>query len=59
MNNYNGQFLYDMPVPEAKKPTLKQRLAKRTTLLSGTAAITLGALVGGSVGGAVAIGAFN
>lgn len=60
MNNYNGQFLYDMPAPEApKKLTLKQRLAKRTTLLSGTAAITLGALVGGSVGGAVAIGAFS
>jgi putative serine protease PepD len=34
-------------------------LAKRTTLLSGTAAITLGAIVGGSVGGAVAISAFN
>ncbi len=60
MNSYNGQFLYDMPVPEApKKPTLKQRLAKRTTLLSGTAAITLGAIVGGSVGGAVAISAFH
>ena len=60
MNNFNGQFLYDMPKPEApKKLTFKQRLAKRTTLLSGTAAITLGAIVGGSVGGAVAISAFN
>jgi len=60
MNNFNGQFLYDMPKPEApKKLTLKQRLAKRTTLLSGTAAITLGAIVGGTVGGAVAISAFN
>ena len=49
-----------MPKPEApKKLTFKQRLAKRTTLLSGTAAITLGAIVGGSVGGAVAISAFN
>jgi putative serine protease PepD len=49
-----------MPKPEEpKKLTLKQRLAKRTTLLSGTAAITLGAIVGGSVGGAVAISAFN
>lgn len=60
MNNYNGQFLYDMPKPEApQKLTVKQRLAKRTTLLSGTAAIALGAIVGGSVGGAVAIAAFN
>ena len=60
MNNYNGQFLYDMPKPEApKKLSLKQRLAKRTTLLSGTAAITLGAIVGGSVGAGVAITAFN
>ena len=60
MNNFNGQFLYDMPKPEEpKKLNLKQRLAKRTTLLSGTAAITLGAIVGGSVGGAVAISAFN
>ncbi len=60
MNNYNGQFLYDMPKPEApKKLTIKQRLDKRTTLLSGTAAITLGAIVGGSVGAGVAITAFN
>lgn len=60
MNNFNGQFLYDMPKPEAaKKLTLKQRLAKRTTLLSGSAAIALGAIVGGSVGAGVAIGAFN
>lgn len=60
MNNFNGQFLYDMPKPEApKKLSLKQRLAKRTTLLSGTAAIALGAVVGGSVGAGVAIVAFN
>jgi putative serine protease PepD len=60
MNNFNGQFLYDMPKPEApKKLSLKQRLAKRTTVLSGTAAIALGAIVGGSVGAAVAISAFN
>ena len=60
MNNFNGQFLYDTPKPEAaKKLSLKQRLAKRTTLLSGSAAIALGAIVGGSVGAGVAIGAFN
>jgi putative serine protease PepD len=60
MNNFNGQFLYDMPKPEAaKKLSIKQRLAKRTTLLSGSAAIALGAIVGGSVGAGVAIGAFN
>jgi putative serine protease PepD len=62
MNNFNGQFLYDTPAAPAtalKKPTLKQRLAKRTTMLTGTAAIAIGAIVGGSVGGAVAIAAFN
>ena len=62
MNNFNGQFLYDTPASPAtalKKPTLKERLAKRTTMLTGTAAIAIGAIVGGSVGGAVAIAAFN
>lgn len=62
MNSFNGQFLYDTPDATAtafKKPTLKQRLAKRTTMLTGTAAIAIGAIVGGSVGGAVAIAAFN
>lgn len=60
MNQFNGQFLYDVPKPVApRKLTLKQRLAKRTTLLTATAAITLGAVVGAAVGGGVAILAFN
>ena len=62
MNQFNGQFLYDMaaaPAQAPKKVTLKQRLAKRTTLLTGTAAITLGAVVGAAVGGGVAVLAFN
>lgn len=62
MNQFNGQFLYDVPQAQPVAPrklTLKQRLAKRTTLLTGTAAITLGSVVGAVVGGGVAIVAFN
>jgi putative serine protease PepD len=62
MNQFNGQFLYDTPVtaPAPKrKLSLKQRLAKRTTFLTGTAAIVLGSIVGATVGGGVAILAFN
>jgi len=62
MNQFNGQFLYDTPatapVPK-RKVSLKQRLAKRTTFLTGTAAIVLGSIVGATVGGGVAILAFN
>lgn len=62
MNQFNGQFLYDVPQAQqtaAKKLTLKQRLAKRTTLLTGSAAIALGSIVGATVGGGVAVFAFN
>ena len=62
MNQFNGQFLYDVPPAQQaapKKLTLKQRLAKRTTLLTGSAAIALGSVVGATVGGGVAVFAFN
>jgi putative serine protease PepD len=62
MNQFNGQFLYDIPQSPAQAPrklSLKQRLAKRTTFLTGTAAILLGSTVGAAVGGGVAVLAFN
>mgnify|MGYP000390838900 FL=1 len=62
MNQFNGQFLYDTPQSPAQAPrklSLKQRLAKRTTFLTGTAAIVLGSVVGATVGGGVALLAFN
>ena len=62
MNQFNGQFLYDTPQSPAQAPrklSLKQRLAKRTTFLTGTAAILLGSVVGATVGGGVALLAFN
>lgn len=62
MNQFNGQFLYDTPQSPAQAPrklSLKQRLAKRSTFLTGTAAIVLGSVVGATVGGGVAVLAFN
>ena len=62
MNQFNGQFLYDTPQSPAQAPrklSLKQRLAKRTTFLTGTAAILLGSVVGATVGGGVGVLAFN
>lgn len=62
MSDYNRQFLFDAPAAQpanAAKPSMKQKLARRTTFLTGTAAITLGALVGGAVGAGAGIAAFT
>ncbi|AOY56297.1 S1C family serine protease [Candidatus Rhodoluna planktonica] len=59
MSDYNRQFLFDAPAAQVQKPNFKQKMAKRTTFLTGTAAITLGALVGGAVGAGVGITAFT
>lgn len=62
MSQFNGQFLYDVPQSQTAAPTkltIKQRLAKRTTFLTGTAAIALGSIVGATIGGSVAVVAFN
>lgn len=63
MSDYNRQFVFDMPeITEAKpkpKLSLRKKLAKKTTFLTGTAALTLGAVVGAGVGAGVGISVFN
>ena len=61
MSDFNRQFLFD----QAKQPvitpklSLRQKLAKRTTFLTGTAAIVLGAVVGAGVGAGVGVAVYN
>jgi putative serine protease PepD len=43
----------------AKKLTLRERLAKRTTILTGTAVLVIGASLGAAVGAGVGIGVYN
>lgn len=63
MSDYNRQFLFEStPVQgftPAKKLTLRERLAKRTTLLTGTAILVIGSSVGAAVGAGVGIGVYN
>ncbi|MEY4437492.1 MAG: hypothetical protein RL100_956, partial [Actinomycetota bacterium] len=63
MSDYNRQFVFDMPeISEAQpkpKLSLRKKLAKKTTFLTGTAALTLGAVVGAGVGAGVGISVFN
>jgi putative serine protease PepD len=61
MSDYNRQFLFDQakPILISPKLSLRQRLAKRTTFLTGTAAITLGAVVGAGVGAGVGVAVYN
>ena len=61
MTEYNRQFLFDADVNlvKAPKPTLLARMKRRTSFLTGTAAILLGAVVGATVGAGVGIGAYT
>jgi putative serine protease PepD len=62
MSDYNRQFTFDVAqaaYPVKAKQTLRQRLAAKTTFLTGTAALAVGAIVGGGVGAGVGITAFN
>lgn len=62
MSDYNRQFTFDVAqaaYPVKPKKTLRQRLAAKTTFLTGTAALSVGAIVGGGVGAGVGITAFN
>ena len=61
MSDYNRQFLFnEVQAPVVKqKLSLRKRLAKKTTFLTGTAAIILGAVVGAGVGAGLGIGVYN
>ncbi len=62
MSDYNRQFTFDVAqaaYPVKAKQTLRQRLAAKTTFLTGTAALAVGAILGGGVGAGVGITAFN
>lgn len=61
MSDYNRQFVFDAVQSPVVKPKLsiRQRLAKRTTFITGTAAIVLAAVVGAGVGAGVGVGVYN
>lgn len=61
MSDYNRQFLFSEAAVSVIKPklTLRQRLAKKTTFLTGTAAVTLGAVIGAGVGAGVGVTVYN
>lgn len=59
MSDFNRQFLFEQIVEIKPKPSLRHKLAKRTTFLTGTAAIVLGAVVGAGVGAGVGIAVYN
>jgi putative serine protease PepD len=61
MSDYNRQFLFSESNVSVVKPkrSMRQRLAAKTTFLTGTAAVVLGALVGAGVGAGVGVVVYN
>ena len=64
MSDYNRQFVFDVEpkfieVPAKKRFNAREFLTKKTTFLTGTAAVVLAASVGAAVGAGVGIGAFT
>ncbi len=58
MNDSSSQFIFDAVQAPAPKVSLRQRLNKRVSFLTGTAAIAVGAIFGGAVGAGVGVGAY-
>ncbi len=58
MYDANTQFIFDAVNAPVKKPSLRERLNKRVSFLTGTAAIAVGAVFGGAVGAGVGVGAY-
>lgn len=59
MSDVNSQFIFDAVQAKPVKPSLRERLNKRVSFLTGTAAIAVGAIFGGAVGAGVAVGAYS
>lgn len=63
MSDYNRQFLFETKPAQgftpAKKPTLRQRLSQRASLLTGSVVLIIGASLGAAVGAGVGIGVYN
>lgn len=61
MNDINSQFIFDAVEAPVTKPkvSLTERLGKRVTVLTGTAAIAVGAVLGAVVGAGVGVGAYS
>ncbi len=63
MSDYNRQFLFETTPIQGftpqKKLTVWQRLAKKTSLLTGTAILIIGSSLGAAVGAGVGIAVFN
>lgn len=61
MSDYNRQFLFTEVKSPVVKPklSLRQRLSRRTSFLTGTATILIGAIVGGAAGAGVGLGVYT
>jgi putative serine protease PepD len=63
VSDYNRQFLFETsPIQgftPSKKLTLRERLAKRTSIFTGTAILIIGASIGAAVGAGVGVGVYN
>lgn len=61
MSDYNRQFLFNEVKSPVVKPklSLRQRLSRRTSFLTGTATILIGAIVGGAAGAGVGLGVYT
>jgi putative serine protease PepD len=58
MNQSSSQFIFDAVQAPTPKVKFRDRLNKRVTFLTGTAAIAVGAILGGAVGAGVGVGAY-
>ena len=63
MSDYNRQFLFETKPAQGftptKKPTLRERLSQRASLLTGSVVLIIGASLGAAVGAGVGIGVYN
>ena len=57
MTQSSSQFIFEAVETPMAKPTLRERLNKRVSFLTGTAAIAVGSILGGAVGAGVGVGA--